>query len=154
MPTQQAKSAGAKHKSESSAQRSAERALIAGLNRSLGLSLSSQEGKIAGIELDGLDRERRAMCEAYAHIGPVKGSQPDKVAGDILKMLYAEKLLGGHWRKLLCFADGKAARILTGRSWLAEAARSFDIEVQVVPLPENVQASVKAAQDRQVMVNK
>lgn len=148
-----------KHKSDSTEQCSAERRILDELNRKLGLSLSSAPQKpkneaVAGIKLDGFDLERRVLCEVYAHIGKLKGAQPDKVAGDILKMLYAEKLLGGRWRKLFCFADKQAAQILTGKSWLAAAARLFDIEVQVVSLPERVRASVRGAQARQVMVNK
>jgi hypothetical protein len=146
-----------KKASDSSEQSAAELLMLRELNRELGLSLSPQSVTIAGagtVKLDGLDPGNRVLCEAYARIGALHGSQPDKVAGDILKMLLVEKAKGGDWRKIYCFADNSAARNLRGRSWLADVARRFGVEVRVVSLPQHVRASVKAAQARQVMVNR
>ena len=157
MSIKQSKSDTVTQKSNSKEQLLAERHLINGLNRNLNLALLPQKVEFktgAGINLDGLDRENRVMCEVYAHVGTLKGSQPDKVDSDILKMLYAEKVLGGHWRKLFCFADEKAAQTLRGRSWRADSVHRLNIEVQVVPLPKTVRDSIKAAQERQKMVNK
>jgi hypothetical protein len=144
-------------KSSSAEQRVAEKHMIAALNKELDLTLLPQKKEIGNgisVKFDGLDQENQTLCEIYARIGKLKGSQPDKVAGDILKMILAEKTLGGHWRKLICFADEGAAQSLKGRSWLAEVVRRFEIEVKVILLPEDVGRSVQAAQERQVMVNR
>jgi hypothetical protein len=146
-----------KHKSDSSEQRSAERYMLEDMNRRRGLSLRSEPLKLKcgiQVELDGYDPDKRVLCEVYAHIGLLKGSQPDKIASDILKMLLVENELGGHWRKIYCFADKAAAQKLSGDSWLACAAARFNIEPEVVDMPDDTRDSVLRAQDRQSMVNR
>ena len=106
------------------------------------------------IELDGYSEEKRVLCEVYARIGALKGSQPDKLASDILKLLLAEQVLGGKWSKYLVFADSKAAGKCTGKSWLAHVCSLNDIGVEVVTLDDTTRDQILKAQERQVMVNK
>jgi hypothetical protein len=61
---------------------------------------------------------------------------------------------GGRWRKIFCFADGAAANILLGKSWLAAAAQLLGVQVEVCELPPEIKNSILAAQARQFMVNK
>ncbi|MBS1197950.1 MAG: hypothetical protein H6R18_1735 [Proteobacteria bacterium] len=120
------------------------------------LGLRFVEGaKLPGIEVrpDGIDPEKQVVVEAYAHIGKLKGAQNHKVKADLLKLAYIEKKLGVGWRKIMCFGSSEAAAFLQGKSWAAEAARVFSIEVHVEPLSSEQSQSVKAAQKRQRMVN-
>jgi len=146
-----------RHKSDSIEQQMAEAFMRDLLNRRLDLSLQPQSFKLnrrAQVQLDGFDEKKRTLCEVYAHIGPLKGGQPDKVAGDILKMLLVEKYLGGCWRKIYCFADEIAKRKLIGISWLGACCSEFGIEPEVVELPKDKRVLILDAQARQTMVNK
>ena len=146
-----------RHNSNSLEQSGAEHQLLTGLNDKFTLSLQPKSLLLkcgATVELDGYDPVNCVLCEIYTHIGPLKGSQPDKVASDILKMLLVEKELGGIWRKIYCFADQSATHKLRGDSWLACVAKQFGIEPEVVDLPEDIRNMVLNAQERQIMVNK
>lgn len=105
------------------------------------------------VQPDAIDLNKKVIVEAYAHIGALKGSQLHKVKGDILKLILIEEKLGENWKKVLCFADEAAAKYVRGASWVAEAVRTFDIEVHVVNLPEEQLELVRSAQKRQRMVN-
>ena len=54
---------------------------------------------------------------------------------------------------IMCFASDEAAKYVQGKSWVAEAARVFDVEIHVVQLPEDQKNNVLSAQKRQRMVN-
>jgi hypothetical protein len=139
------------HASYSSAQHEAEEAMLSGLESKLGLkfaniALTNPLGET--LQPDAMDLKRRVLVEVYPHIGKTNGSQSQKVRRDILKFLFAEKKLGGSWRKVLCFADNKAAQIINGKSWIGKAAEEMAVEVYVVPLPEKLEQKVLAAQKR------
>jgi hypothetical protein len=130
--------------------------MLEDMNSRHDLSLQPESLKLkcgARVELDGYDPDKRVLCEVYAHIGPLKGSQPDKMASDILKMILVGNELGDHWRKIYCFADKAAAQKLSGDSWLACAAKQFGVEPVLVDL-KDARDLVMNAQRRQTMVNK
>jgi hypothetical protein len=142
--------------SDSAEQRDAEPFLIKALSDDVGVWIEpgSPEGLAApGVELDGYSREPRVLAEAYARHGKLKPAQRHKIASDILKMIYVERVLGDTWRKYLCFADEAAANSVQGDGWLAQTVRTFGVEVRVYPLPADVRDAVIAAQKLQVMVN-
>jgi hypothetical protein len=105
------------------------------------------------VNVDGVNRDSRVIAEIYCRVGALKGSQPDKVASDMLKLLLAEKTLGGEWRKVICFVDTSASRCVTGQSWLSAAREGLGIEVQIVSLSPKAIAAIVNAQDRQKMTN-
>ena len=144
-----------KHLSDSSEQQKAERFILAALEEELELRFdpTATLSIDVGVELDAIDPEKRVVVEAYARVGPVHGAQLHKIKGDILKLALVEKKLGEGWRKIICFASEEAAKYVKGKSWVAEAAREFDVEVHVVKLPEDFESVVIAAQSRQKMVN-
>jgi len=145
------------HASRSDEQQSVEHIIVEQLNLKLGLNLAAARLSLSEsvyVQLDGLDEEKKTVCEVYARNGKLKGSQPDKVASDLLKMELVERLNGGQWRKIFCFGDPEAAKLLIGKSWLAAAAKRLNVEVHVASLPESVREKLIAAQLRQVMVNK
>ena len=144
------------HKSRSDEQQRAEVLILEGVNRELGTLMTPAHFQLRGnvkVQLDGIDEEARCLCEIYARIGRLKGSQPDKVASDLLKMQLVKETRGGKWRKVFAFADPDAAKILRGKSWLAAAVARLDVQVLVIDLPEEVRLRIRQAQSRQVMVN-
>ena len=106
-----------------------------------------------GVKPDAIDPINKVIVEVYAHVGKVKGAQYHKIKGDILKLALIEKRLGTGWRKIICFASNEAAKYIRGKSWVAEAAKEFGVEVYVVELPEEQKNNIISAQKRQRMVN-
>lgn len=143
------------HASNSSEQQQADAFILKSLENKLNLNFKHEKTLpiVSVVQLDAIDLINKTIVEVYAHIGKLKGAQHDKIMGDILKLIYIEKELKGKWRKIICFADDAAAQYLRGTSWVAKAARTFDVEVRVVDLPEEQLNKVKSAQERQRMVN-
>jgi len=145
------------HLSSSIEQSRAETVILSEINRLYGLSLEPARFSLSdklSVQIDGFDKKKSVLCEIYARVGKLKGSQPDKLASDLLKMALVEKLTDRVWRKIMCFCDESAAMTLKGRSWLAAAAEHFAVEVIVVEIPEKIRESLITAQKRQVMVNR
>ena len=144
-----------KHASNSEEQQKAESIMLNILAEKLDLNFDerSKLPNTVTAQPDAIDLNKKTIIEAYAHIGSLKGAQTHKVKGDILKLILVEKQLGGNWKKILCFADDDTAKYVRGGSWVAEVVRTFDIEVQVVNLPQEQKEIICAAQKRQRMVN-
>src|SRR5438034_9795404 len=86
------------------------------------------------VQVDGWSEKHRILCECYAHQGSLKGGQPDKPMSDAMKLLLAEEMLGGEWRKIILFADEKAADSIQQGTWRAVALKQLGIEVSVFHL--------------------
>ena len=144
-----------RHASDSTEQQQAEIFMLRMLADTLGLNFDNNTKLPMNIivQPDAIDLDKKVIVEAYAHIGELKGAQHNKVKGDILKLILIEEKLGEGWRKILCFADEAAAKYVRSGSWVAEAVRTFGIEVHVVHLPEEQLECVQSAQKRQRMVN-
>jgi hypothetical protein len=133
-------------------QRKAEPLLLAALGARLGVSLSPRKYSVAGstrVEIDGACEDPLVLCEAFAHYGVLKSAQRHKLITDAFKLVYVERLLELPARKIILLACDQAASCVIGRSWAAAALRSFGVEVQVVGLPSELEASIRAAQKRQ-----
>jgi hypothetical protein len=144
------------HVSDAQAQRDAETHMLSSLARRLKLDIVRKDeriGELRGLKPDAIDWKKRVIVEVYARLGKLKGAQPRKVQGDILKLIYHERMLGGKWRKILCFADETAANTVVGKSWGSFAAKEFGVEVMVEHLPTASEKRVRAAQHDQRMVN-
>ncbi|MCC7483914.1 MAG: hypothetical protein IT529_02895 [Burkholderiales bacterium] len=145
------------HPSDSDAQRDAEEASLRELEKRLGFPVAGERVELGDgcfANVDGINRERRFICEIYSRIGKLQAAQVEKVASDVLKLGVLERALGGAWRKAMCFADKTAANVLRNKSWLAKASKDLGVEVIVLSLPDTVRSAVLAAQTRQVMVNR
>ncbi|WP_100916039.1 hypothetical protein [Pseudoalteromonas spongiae] len=144
-----------KHSSDSSEQQDVEGYLLKQLEIKLGVNFSGNDSLPIelGVKPDAVDLNNKIVVEVYARLGELKGAQLHKVKGDILKLVLIDTKLGGGWRKVLCFASDAAAKYAQGKSWVAEAARTFDIEIVIINLPEDLQQQIKSAQKRQKMVN-
>ena len=144
------------HPSGSVVQQDAEIELLQILGQKLGYNLEPHNIKLnrkSSIQIDGFSAKGRILCEVYAHIGTLRGGQPDKLAADILKLNLAARRKGGRWRKILLFADESACKQLKGSSWLAEACKDSRIEIEVMETSEEIRENIAAAQRRQKMVN-
>ncbi len=106
-----------------------------------------------GVKPDAVDLKNKIVVEVYARVGEVNGAQQHKIKGDILKLALIDKRLGSGWRKIMCFASNEAAKYVQGKSWVAEAAKEFGVELFIVDLPEEQKINVITAQKRQRMVN-
>ncbi|WP_432507405.1 hypothetical protein [Kineococcus arenarius] len=101
------------------------------------------------VEVDGVSQEPPVLVEAWAHQGPPKGAQRNKVLADAFKLAHVAKALGGRHRKILCFSDDAAAAPFTGRSWYAGALHAAGVECHVVALDEEWRQRALEAQRRQ-----
>ena len=144
------------HASDSAVQRAAECSVRELIQVVVDCSLAPETldlGAGVKINIDGISRDKRILCEIYSRIGRLKSAQSDKVAADMLKLMLAEKALGGPWRKIICLADADAAKSFQGRTWLGAAVRGFGFELHVVDVPPDVRSGLLAAQAKQIMVN-
>jgi hypothetical protein len=145
------------NRSSSLEQTTAESSILAAVGAALGVELS-KPGRIpvgsagAYIEVDGATLDRTVMVEAYARQGVLKGSQPKKVARDILKLaLVKREPEHRNARTIIAFASPQAYGSVRG--WLREAADAFGVELMLIELDAELQSQILVAQARQMMVN-
>lgn len=144
------------HQADSSPHRLAEIAIRKELEKSVGFILHKEKiplGNNLEIEVDAANREERFYCEICARLGKLLPAHLETVPADILKLLFIEKSLGFPCQKNLCFADTAWKKFFEGKSWIAAAAKSFDVHIVVVNLPEEILLQIFAAQRRQKMVH-
>ena len=137
---------------DSSEQQEAERWLLDCLSRHLGVTLTKKRFFLDGgswIELDGFCESPLVLCEAWAHIGPPKSAQKNKVMADAFKLLFANALVKGTRKRILLFADCEAAAHFQGKSWMAQCLNKHDIMVEIIELPLELKTKILKAQKRQ-----
>ncbi len=143
--------------SDSAEQRSAEPLILAALAAKLGVPLTPKTLSLPGgsrVDVDGVADDHSVLVEVFAHQGPLKGGQIHKVARDALKLITVAKSLGPERSRLiLAFGDQEASAKVSGKSWLAEALVTWDVEVFVAELESGVKDGLRVAQARQVMIN-
>lgn len=143
-----------KHPSDSTVQQNMESLIIKVLEDKLGLirgSLLSKRIPVGStfVEFDGYSKEELIMCEVYAHIGELKGNQPDKAISDAMKMIFAEKVIGKSFRKIFAICDQAVEKQLTSSSWRSMALKEFGIEVIRLDIGEAFKLEIKEAQKLQ-----
>jgi len=137
---------------DSSEQQETEQWLVDALSKKLGVTLTKKRWFLDGgswIELDGFCESPMILCEAWAHVGPAKSAQKNKVMTDAFKLLFVNALLEGNGQRILLFADDDAAAHFQGNSWMARCLNEYDITVEVIELPRQLKAKVLNAQKRQ-----
>ena len=85
----------------------------------------------------------------HTHAGRLKGAQPKKIAGDILKMLLHDQVNQCKFEKYIVVCAQEEHDQLTGNSALAEAIRQFHIHVLLIPLNENERKTLQAVMKKQ-----
>jgi|GEM_PF-2508224 len=147
---------GKGHDSDSSEHCKSEGEVLRTVERQLDCHLSPEDvdrGDGVTAQVDGIDREKKILCEVNCHIGKLKPSQRDKVAADVLKLVFVDKALGGDWKKVLCFASEEAAVYCQGRSWMSAAIKQMGCEVRVVELRSDTVRRLEEAQNRNARGN-
>ena len=137
---------------DSSEQRDAEEELLKELSKELGVNLTKKKFSLNGgswIEVDGFCKDPLVLCEAWAHIGPPKSAQKNKVMTDAFKLLFASKLVKDNGKCILLFADHGAAAHFQGKSWMAQCLKEYNIEVRIIKLSQELRSKVMEAQKRQ-----
>lgn len=143
------------HLSDSSEQRSAEPLIRQAVSVAVGVELMPKSLRLDGgarVDVDGVAQDESVFVEIFAHQGRLKGAQFHKVARDALKLITLGRGRPKS-RLILAFGDAAAAASVSAGSWLAEALRTWGIEVLVVNLDTDVRAGLLSAQARQIMVN-
>lgn len=129
-------------------QRDAEGVIRAALAEKLEIALSPRSLP-EGPQLDGFaDGPTPVLAEIWAHQGPAKSAQKNKVMADMCKLLLCERLLGKSCRKIVAVSDEKAHSFLEN-SWQGRFADEFGIERHAVDIPEDVRKRIRDAQQRQ-----
>ena len=126
--------------------------MVALLAHELGVPLTPRTIAVADgrrVEIDAVSPDLRVLCEAWAHQGPPKSAQRNKVLVDALKLAFVREELGNDARLILLMSDEAAVAPFRGRSWYAAALARFGVEVRVVDLPDTTRAEIRAAQERQ-----
>jgi hypothetical protein len=137
---------------DSSVQRNVEPELLALLAQKLGINLTASKLKTPNgswLEVFGVSQDPPVLTEVCAHQGQLKSGQKQKLMANAFKLLYAERLLAVQARKIMVLADADAAEAFRKRSWIAAAFEALNIEVLVLPLPQEVRESIRQAQGRQ-----
>jgi hypothetical protein len=126
--------------------------MVALLSDALNVPLAPRRIDLGGgrrVELDAATADLSVLCEAWAHQGPPRPAQKNKVVTDAFKLTYVARVVGGDPRLILLLSDELAASPFRGRSWYAGALEAFGVEVVVVELPDAIRGDVVAAQKRQ-----
>ncbi len=137
---------------DSSEQQEAEKWLVDCLSMKLGVTLTKRKFPLDGgswIELDGFCESPLILCEAWAHIGPPKSAQKNKVMADAFKLLFVSALVRGDGKRILLFGDCEAATHFQGKSWMAQCLNKHNIIVEIMELPSEFKTKVLKAQKRQ-----
>jgi hypothetical protein len=143
------------HVSDSAVQRRAEEVIRDLLARRLGIPLAPRTIELqagAPVQVDAASDDGTVLAEIFARQGPLKGGQQKKVAIDTLKLITVRREHPAT-RLILCFADRAAAAYATGGGWVAQALRSWEVDVEIVDIPDDLRAEILEAQIGQTMVN-
>lgn len=136
-------------------QQEMEEKLFSRITKELGIdllsnpSVSINTNSAIKIQPDFYSKEHQVIGEIHTHAGKLKGSQPDKIAADILKMLLHDKAKDCKFTKYIVVCSQEEHDQLTGNSALAEAIRQFDIHVMLIPLEDNDQAELQNVMKKQ-----
>lgn len=104
------------------------------------------------IEVDAATLDEGIVVEAYAHQGTLKGGQRKKIAQDVLKLALLKAQPGRTGTTaIIVFASQDAHDSISG--WVLQAAKTFDVNLAVVDIPDTLRADILRAQTRQVMVS-
>ncbi|MBQ9281456.1 MAG: hypothetical protein IJ207_04575 [Treponema sp.] len=101
------------------------------------------------IEPDFYSEDKKIIGEIHTHLGKLKGSQPDKIASDILKMVLFEKDKQTVFQKIIVVCSEEEYKQLQGNSFLAEAIRQFKIRLCFFELTEEEKKELKKTIDKQ-----
>jgi len=120
------------HVSDSAVQRRAEAVIRDRLAERLRVPLAARTIKLAAgapVEVDAASPDGSVLAEIFARQGELKGGQQKKVAIDTLKLITVRRE-HPDTRLVIAFADEEASRYATGGGWIAQALRSWNVDVE------------------------
>jgi hypothetical protein len=141
--------------SDSEVQRRAEGVVRERLAERLGVPLEPRVVKLAAgapVHVDAVSPTGTVMAEIFARQGELKGGQQKKVAIDTLKLITIREERPDT-TLVIAFADAEASAYATGGGWVAQALRTWKVDVEVVDIPQGLRDEILAAQKQQRMVN-
>lgn len=136
------------HPSDSLAQRDAESLMIAAVAASLGVELHPTviSDRDAKVQIDGATSDLTVLVEAYAHIGPLRGAQPKKLATDAFKLSWIGPRVGATTLVLAVLDHAAANYLRRPKAWLTSAIADAGITVVLVDVDRDVRAGIEDAQ--------
>lgn len=139
------------HPSDSLAQRDAESLMIAAVAANLGVELHPTviSDRDAKVQIDGATNDLTVLVEAYAHIGPLRGAQPKKLATDAFKLSWIGPKVGAKTLVLAVLDKAAADYLLRPRAWLTSAIRDAGVTVMLVDAGASARSLVEEAQAAQ-----
>lgn len=145
-----------RHQSDSLIQREAEKLIRKSVARRLRIRLNPERITLPGgavVDIDGVSHDPPVLVEIYARQGQLKGGQPHKLAKDALKLMTVRRLVLPDARLILALGSEDANRHFTGKGWMGEALRGWQVETMVIKIPDDLRQALVVAQARQRMVN-
>ena len=148
-----------RHGSRSDVQRSVELEVLEALSKQFGCHFSG--GRVntgrSYVEIDGMARDpidgSYTLVEVFAHVGKVKAAQRHKVHADVLKLALARTVLqeagASSVRALVAFVCVNCAKSLLGKTWVADSAERFGVDVVIVPISETSHGNLLTVQAKQ-----
>jgi hypothetical protein len=143
-------------KSNSKTQKEAEKEVIEILKSQHGWNLEPEGyefGDKRRCEVDGIDKNKKIMCEIYCRIGKTSSSRDKKMVSDAAKMLAVQANLNkGDFTKYLVLVDNKFASYfdpLKSKKWQAHAIKEMGVRIKVVNLSNYWKRKIKVAQENQ-----
>lgn len=136
------------HPSDSLAQRDAESLMIAAVAATLGVELHPTviSDRDAKVQIDGATSDLSVLVEAYAHIGPLRGAQPKKLATDAFKLSWIGPKVGATTLVLAVLDEAAANYLHRPRAWLTSAIEDAGIAVMLVDVDLSARRAVEDAQ--------
>lgn len=136
------------HPSDSLAQRDAESLMIAAVATHLGVELRPTviSDRDAKVQIDGATSDLAVLVEAYAHIGPLRGAQPKKLATDAFKLSWIGPRVGAKTLILAVLDDAAANYLRRPTAWLTSAIEDAGITVILVEVDQGTRAAIEKAQ--------
>lgn len=105
-------------------------------------------------EFDFYNEDERIIGEVYSGIDKLSPASKKKVIADCFKLITAEQMLGGKWKKQIVFVDESIKKKFEGKSWIAEAIKLFEIELKVIEISEQDKNKLQKVKEKQQIGNK
>ncbi len=140
-------------------QKKMEEYLLGKVREMLGVELVSNAaitintGRAVFIQPDFYSEEHKIIGEIHVHAGKLKGGQPKKIAGDILKMLLHDRAKNCTFTKYIVVCDPEEYTYLEAANTLAESIRLFGVHLVYIPLPEKQRSELLNVMSRQNLLN-
>lgn len=148
-----------RHGSDSQAQRDAQSQMLERFGKTIQKDLQpnhkvSLDG--ASVNVDGYfeSQQEIVLVECWAHMNKAKPAQRHKIAADILKLSFVSASLRKKWpdkvvKCYIVFVDKDAAEVVNGASWIAAAAKDYEVSASVITLDSEMTGNIKRAQEVQ-----